>query len=74
LKSDDEMGEIIGIAIDEFKPSNYNSELIVLDKKKKIDFKKFDSPVIVHMNANEKNLNEYSEVEDLIVVNLTERL
>ncbi len=74
LKSDDEMGEMIGIAIDEFKPNNYNSKLIVLDKKKKNNFKKFESPVIVHMNANEKILNEFTNVESLTVVNLPERL
>jgi len=74
LKSDDEMGEMIGIAIDEFKPSNYNSKLIILDEKKKINVKGFDSPVIVHMNANEKILNEFTEVEGLTVVNLTEKL
>ncbi len=74
LKSDDEMGEIVGIAIDEFKPSNYNSKLIVLDQKEKINFKKYNSPVIVHMAANEKLINEFTEVEGLAVVNLTERL
>lgn len=74
LKSDDEMGEMIGVAIDEFKPSNYNSKLIVLDQKEKINFKKFDSPIIVHMDANEKLINEYIEVEGLAVVNLTEML
>jgi hypothetical protein len=74
LKSDDEMGEMIGIAIDEFKPSNYNSKLIVLDKKKKINIKGFDSPVLVHMIPNEEVLKEYVEVEGLTVINLTEKL
>lgn len=74
LKSDDEMGEMIGIAIGEFKPSNYNSKLIVLDKKKKINFKDFDSPVLVHMNPNEEVLKEFREIEGLTVINLTERL
>lgn len=74
LKSDDEMGEMIGIAIDEFKPSNYNSKLIVLDKKKKINIKGFDSPVLVHMIPNEEVLKEFAEVEGLTVINLTEKL
>lgn len=74
LKSDDEMGEMIGIAIDEFKPSNYNSKLIVLDKKKKINIKGFDSPVLVHMIPNEEVLKEYVEVEGLTVINLIEKL
>jgi vacuolar-type H+-ATPase subunit F/Vma7 len=74
LKSDDEMGEMIGIAIDEFKPSNYNSKLIVLDKKKEINFKRFDSPVLVHMIANEEVLKEFAEVEGITVINITERL
>src|SRR5690554_1541252 len=60
LKSDDEMGEMIGIAIDEFKPSNYNSKMIVLDKKKKIDVKGFDSPVLVHMIPNGEVLKEFA--------------
>jgi len=74
LKSDDEMGEMVGIAIGEFKPSNYNSKLIVLDKKNKINFKDFDSPVLVHMNPNEEVIKEFSEIEGLTVINLTERL
>ncbi len=74
FKSDDEMGEMIGIAIDEFKPSDYNSKLIVLDKKKKINFKDFDSPVLVHMNQNEEVLKVFTEIEGLTVINLAERL
>jgi DNA-binding MarR family transcriptional regulator len=74
LKSDDEMGEMVGIAIGEFKPSNYNSKLIILDKKKKINFKDFDSPALVHMNPNEEVLKEFREIEGLTVINLTERL
>ena len=74
LKSDDEMGEMVGIAIGEFKPSDYNSKLIVLDKKNKINFKDFDSPVLVHMNPNEEVIKEFSEIEGLTVINLTERL
>ncbi len=74
LKSDDEMGEMISIAIDEFKPSNYNSKLIVLDNKKKINDKGFDSPVLVHMSSGEEVLKEFAEVEGLTLINLTERL
>ena len=74
LKSDDEMGEMMGVAIDEFKPSNYNSKLMVLDKKNKINYKEFDSPVLVHMTPDEEVLKEFAEVKGLTVINLTERL
>ncbi|GMQ60594.1 hypothetical protein AN1V17_49940 [Vallitalea sediminicola] len=74
LKSDDEMGEMIGIAIDEFKPINYNSNLIVLDKLKKVNVKGFDSPVLVHMNKNEEVIKAFADVEGLTVIDLTERL
>jgi len=74
LKSDDEMGEMMGVAIDEFNPSDYNVELIVLDKNKKTSYKGFDSPVLVHMHPNEIILKDFTEVEDLTVINLIERL
>lgn len=74
LKSDDEMGEMIGIAIDEFDSSNFKSKVIVIDEKKMIDFKGFESPVLVHMNPNEEVLKAFTEVEGLTVINLTERL
>ena len=74
LKSDDEMGEMIGIAIDEFDSSNVKSKVIVIDENKTINFKGFDSPVLVHMNPNEEVLKAFTEVEDLNVINLTEKL
>jgi len=74
LKSDDEMGEMVGIAIGEFKPSDYNSKLIVLDKKKKMNLEGFNSPVLVHMIPNEEVLKEFTKVEGLTVINLTERI
>ena len=74
LKSDDEMGEMIGIAIDEFDSSNFKSKVIVIDERKMIDFKGFESPVLVHMNPNEEVLEEFAKVDGLTVINLTERL
>lgn len=74
LKSDDEMGEMIGIAINEFKPSNYNSKLIVLDMKNKMNLEDFNSSVLVHMIPNEEILKEFAKVEGLTVINLTERI
>lgn len=74
LKSDDEMGEMIGIAVDEFKLSSLNSKVIVIDKKKILDFKGFDSPVLLCMTSKEEVLKEFTEVEGLTVINLTERL
>jgi DNA-binding MarR family transcriptional regulator len=74
IKSDDEMGEIVGIAIDEFNFSNVNSKLIVLDNKKKIDLKEVDLSVLVHMNINEKILKDFTGLKGLTVINLIERL
>jgi len=74
LKSDDEMGEMVDIAIDEFKQRSFNSKVIVIDKEKVIDFKRFDSPVLLCVNSNEEVLKEFTEVEGLTVINLTERI
>ncbi len=72
LKSEDEMGEMVGIAIGEFDVGCSKAKIIDIDEKKIIDLERFDSPVLVHMNPNEEVLEVYAKVEGVIVFNLME--
>jgi len=74
LMNDDEMGEMIRIALDEFGTNHRKTKIVAVDKDKHIDFKGFNSPVLVHMMENAEVLQVFVEAEGLTVINLTERL
>ncbi len=74
LICDDEMGEIICIAVEEFQSRENKSKVKIIDKKKRLDTQKFDSPVLLHMSVDEGVLKEYVELTGMKVVNLIERL
>lgn len=74
LMCDDEVSEMIGIAVEEFRSNNNKSSIRVMDNKNKNKIKSFKSPVLVHMTAEEETLKEYQNIVDLKILNLTEKL
>lgn len=74
LISEDEMGEMIEIAVDEFNFSHIDSNIVVIDKKNLDSVKGFIYPALVHMSLDEEVLNKYSEGTKLKFINLSERL
>ncbi len=74
LLSDDEMAEVLSIAVSEFKSDHNKAKIKMIDNKKKNEMKSFKSPVLVHMAVDEEILKEYVAIVDLKIVNLTERL
>lgn len=74
LIGDDEMGEIIGIAVNEFQLNLSESNIEIIDQHKKFDKKNFILPVLLHMEVDQEVLKEYEGIEGLKVINLAERL
>ncbi|MDA3845074.1 MAG: winged helix-turn-helix transcriptional regulator [Vallitaleaceae bacterium] len=74
LMHDDEMGEMIALAVDEIDITHSKAKIQVLDKKQKLDIKDFKSPVLVYMAESEEDLKEYVNNKTLKIVNLTEKL
>lgn len=74
LFSDDEMAEVLSIAVSEFQANQSKSKIKIIDDKKKNEIKSFMSPVLVHMALDEEILKEYVDIVDLKSVNLTDRL
>ena len=73
LMPNDEMGEIIGIAIEEFQSENSKPIIKIIEKKEKTQIEKVEFPVLLHMTAGEV-LDEYLDIDDIKIVNLSERL
>ncbi|MBF4695146.1 winged helix-turn-helix transcriptional regulator [Fusibacter ferrireducens] len=74
LLDDDEMGEIMGIALDEIDKIPVKSKIQLIVKNEKLDIKGFDLPVLVHMSKQEEVLNEYKGIKGLKMVDLIEKL
>jgi len=74
LLSDDEMAEVLSIAVSEFQSNHNKSKIKIIDYKKKNEIKSFKSPVLIYMIEDEEALKEYTEFVGLKLVNLTERL
>lgn len=74
LTSDDEVGEIIGIALDEFDTSHSKTQIIVINKDKHHNYESFHAPVLIHVIEECEELKEFVEVAGLTVVNLKEKL
>ena len=74
LMSDDEIDEMLSIAVKEYQSNHSKSNIKIVDHKNKKEIKNFKSPVLVYMTLDDESLKEYSEFDDLKLVNLTERL
>lgn len=74
LMCDDEVSEIIGIAVEEFQSSHNKSSIKIIDNKDKNKIINFKSPVLIHMIADEEILKDYEDIVNLKIVNLAESL
>jgi len=74
LINEDEISEMIGIALDEFSVEHHKTKIYAIDDVKSLDYKGFNSPALVHMMENIEILQELIASEYLTVINLTERL
>jgi len=79
LMCNDEMSEILTLAVQEFKSKYSKSNIIIIQSVVDIDIKGYISPVLLYMTVNEENLNndiinEYRDIGILEVINLAERL
>lgn len=73
LMPNDEMGEIVRIAIEEFESQHTKAIIKIFDKKEKIHIDSLKFPVLLHM-TEEEVFREYLDIVDLKIVNLSERL
>lgn len=74
LTSDDEMGEILSIAVQEYISKHGETNIRIIHSRKDIDKTNYNSPVLLHMNLNEDILKEYKDIPDVTIDNLAERL
>lgn len=74
LMRDDEISEMLSIAVKEFSSNNNGSNIIAIDNNTKDNIKKYKSPVLVHITADEENLKEYENIVNLKILNLIEKL
>ena len=74
LLSEDEMAEIVGLAVTEFNSKQNKTNIKILNNKKRSEIKTFKSPALVHMTADEEILKEYEAIATLKIENLAERL
>jgi len=74
LLGDDEMSEVLSIAIDEFQASHRKLNIIIIGENKNLEFINTPIPVLIHMAINEDDLREYSKIDNLKVINLAEQL
>lgn len=74
LMSEDEMGEMIEIAVDEFETSHSRSKIEFVDENKVINIKNYECAALVHLSAEDEVLKKYLNDVGLEVINLSERL
>ena len=74
LLDEDEMAEIMIIAIAEFNSNQNQTSVKVLNDKNRNDIGKYKSPVLVHMIANLELLESYKNIVNLNIINLAEKL
>jgi DNA-binding MarR family transcriptional regulator len=71
---DDEMSEVLRIAIDEFQASHREHNIVIIGENENLEFINAPIPVLIHMAINEDKLREYSKIDNLKVINLVEQL
>ena len=74
LLGEDEMAEIMNIAVTEFNSKNRKTSVKVLNENNKNEIINFKSPVLVHMTTNVQTLDRFESINNLEIVNLAEKL
>lgn len=74
LICNDEMSEILAIAVHEYESKHGETNIKIIYNKKDIEETNYNSPILLHMNVNEDILKEYIDIAGLKTINLAERL
>jgi DNA-binding MarR family transcriptional regulator len=79
LMDNDEMGEILSVAVHEFKSKHSKAKIEIIHNKEDICLKCDDrrdnqSSVLLHMMANEEILKKFEDIEGMKIINVAERL
>ena len=74
LMNNDEMSEILTIAVQEFKVKHRKSNINIIQSMIDIDLKDYKSPILLHITVNEEAFIEYENIANLKIINLAERL
>ncbi len=74
LMCNDEMNEILTIAVNEFKSDNSKANIKMLHSIVDVDMKGYKSGILLHMIINEDITNEYKSIRKLETLNLVEML
>ena len=74
LMNQDEMSEIISIALEEFEAKHGKVNIKVLDYTSDLNIKNVKSSILVHMTDDEEILKKFVDISGLKVMSLTEKL
>ena len=74
LMSNDEMSEILSIAVQEFIIKHNKSNIVMIQSVVDIDVKDYKSPVLLYMAVNKEAFIEYDHIANLKILNLIEAL
>jgi DNA-binding Lrp family transcriptional regulator len=75
LKSDDEIGKLIELAVTEYQSENKPTNIkIVNENFKPIEYQKNKKTVLLYAIENQKLMNSFLKTNDVKMVNLLERL
>lgn len=79
LISNDEMSEILTIAVNEYKVKCARTNIIMINSLVDIDMKEYKTPILLHLTEYQDNINEeistiYGENGKIVIVNMMERL
>lgn len=69
LICNDEMGEILTLAVHEFMSNHRKSRVIPIHNKNEIDSNNYKSPMLLHMNVDENVMKEYKDIADMEIIN-----
>jgi len=72
LMGNDEMSEILAIAVDEYKNKHKKSNICKIHSVIDMEVKEYNTPILVYMNVNEKAYIEYEDITNVKVINLIE--
>lgn len=70
----DEMGEILSLAVHEYKSMYSKSNIKLIYSINDIDLGDYESSILLHMNENDKDIVAYGDMKNLRIINLTELL
>lgn len=74
LKSDDEMGEVIGVAVAEYLSEHKSENVKIIRKSSKFNIKKINNAILLYMVEDQELLKNLMNINNMKIINLLERL